>query len=97
MDINTRELLGLGQDDHWGYVAFALVLLAFLVRSAPLVALLVLFGVGFLGVYLVRSTRRLLTSPELSGLVRRVGLAVNVVGMLLFLLLVVERYKRLAM
>jgi hypothetical protein len=96
MDINTRELLGLGKDDHWGYVAFALVLAAFLVSSAPLVALLIVLGSGFLGLYLVRSTRRLLTSTELSRLVKRVGLVVNVVGVLAFFWLVFKHYERLA-
>lgn len=95
MDINTRELLGLGKDDHWGYAAFALILAAFLVKSAPLVILLALLGVGFLGQYLLRSTRRLLKSPEISRFVRRVGFVVNTVGVLLFFWLVFERYKRL--
>jgi hypothetical protein len=96
MDINTRELLGLGKDDHWGYVAFALVLVAFLVRSAPLVTLLILLGSAFFGLYLVRSTRRLLTSTELSRLVRRVGFVVNLVAVLAFFWLVFRNYERLA-
>jgi hypothetical protein len=96
MDINTRELIGLGKDDHWGYVAFALVLVAFFVRSASLVALLTVLASGFLGLYLVRSTRRLLTSTELSRLVKRVGFLINLVGALAFLWLVFKRYERLA-
>ena len=96
MDINTRELLGLGKDDHWGYVAFALVLVAFLVRNVPLVALLIVLGSGFLGLYLVRSTRRLLNSTELSRLVKRVGFVVNLVGVLAFLWLVFKHHERLA-
>lgn len=95
MDVNTRELLGLGKDDHWGYLAFGLVLASFFVESVASVALLVLLGVGFLGLYLVRSTRRLLRSSELSQFVRRVGLVVNVVAVLLFFGLVFERYVRL--
>jgi hypothetical protein len=96
MDINTRELFGLGKDDHWGYVAFALILVAFLVRSAPIVVLLIVLGTGFLGLYLVRSTRRLLTSTELSRLVKRVGILVNLVGLLVFFWLVLKHYVRLA-
>ena len=95
MDINTRELLGLGKDDHWGYVAFGLVLVAFLVKSAPLVALLIVLASGFLGVYLVRSTRRLLTSTEVTRLVKRVGFVVNLGGVLAFLWLVFKHYERL--
>jgi hypothetical protein len=96
MDISTRELLGLGKDDHWGYAAFALVLVAFFVSSASVVALLTVLASGFLGLYLVRSTRRLLTSSELSRFVKRVGFVVNLVGALAFLWLALRHYERLA-